>query len=383
MQLEEMEFRVGDLLSGGFNFSSSAFRLDNSIADISNPAYSGKLLLEKDTLTGVLEVDLDQRLRLGIGLQHFFLRDTGDVVLKLAPYEFTQAQPLSALITPKELEADVLSGQIEALANISWSKQLDDSWRFGGPITLKIDRLSGYYTDYFFVDLNTDLFAEATTPLGIQVSNPASASLSRIDVGLPLEDLSWQYRFDTLTGEAELIDFDTSLLDGKLSIPDANYNSAGDRQQVDVVLADLRLASLVALADYPGLEADGLISGYLPFIIEGDTISIERGLVGALKPGGSIRYTPAGSTPSNNQSLLLVNDALSNYQYQTMNTEVFYDEGGELLLSVQLQGRNPDMNNGQEINLNVNITDNIPSLLKSLQASRVITDELERFISQP
>ena len=66
-----------------------------------------------------------------------------------------------------------------------------------------------------------------------------------------------------------------------------------------------------------------------------------------------------------------------------MNTEVFYDEDGELLLSVQLQGRNPDMNNGQEVNLNVNITDNIPSLLKSLQASRVITDELERFISQP
>ena len=41
------------------------------------------------------------------------------------------------------------------------------------------------------------------------------------------------------------------------------------------------------------------------------------------------------------------------------------------------------MNNGQAINLNVNITNNIPSLLKSLQASRVITDELERFVSQP
>ena len=66
-----------------------------------------------------------------------------------------------------------------------------------------------------------------------------------------------------------------------------------------------------------------------------------------------------------------------------MDTEVFYDEDGELLLSVQLQGRNPNMNNGQAINLNVNITNNIPSLLKSLQASRVITDELERFVSQP
>jgi len=383
LQLDELEFRVGDVVSGGFNFSSSEFRLDNSIADISNPAYSGKLHLEKDTLTGVLEVDLDQRLRLGIGLQHFFLRDTGDVVLQLAAYEFTEAQPLSTLISPKKLEADVIAGQIEGLANISWSKQLDDSWRFGGPIVLKVDQLSGYYADYFFVDLTSDLFAEATTPLGIQVSNPASASLSRIDIGLPLEDLSWQYRFDTLTGEVQIIDFNTDLLDGKLSISAASYNSAGDRQQIDVVLADLRVDSLVELAEYPGLEADGLISGYLPFIIEGDTISVERGLVGALKPGGSIRYTPADSTPSSNQSLQLVNDALSNYQYQTMNTEVFYSEDGELLLSVQLQGRNPDMNNGQAINLNVNITDNIPSLLKSLQASRVITDELERFISQP
>jgi hypothetical protein len=383
LQLNELEFRAGDVISGGFNFSSSEFRLDNGIADISNPAYSGKLQLEKDTLTGILEVDIDQRLRLGIGLQHFFLRDTGDVVLKLAPYEFTKAGPLSTLITPKKLEADVVAGQIEGFANISWSKQLDDSWRFGGPIALKIDQLSGYYADYLFVDMNTDLFAEATTPLGIQVSNPASASLSLIDIGLPLEGLSWQYRFDTLTGEIQIFDFDTSLLDGKLSIPVASYTSAGDRQQVDVVLADLRVDSLIALTEYPGLEADGLISGYLPFIIEDDTISVEKGLVGALKPGGSIRYTPADSTPSSNQSLQLVNDALSNYQYQTMDTKVFYDEDGELLLNVQLQGRNPNMNNGQAINLNVNITNNIPSLLKSLQASRVIADELERFISQP
>ena len=382
-QLDEMEFRVGDMISGGFNFSSSEFRLDNSIADISNPAFSGKLQLEEDTLTGILEIDLEQRLRLGIGLQHYFLRDTGDVVLQLGAYEFTETEPLSALLRPKTLDADIIAGEIEGLANISWSKQLDESWRFGGPVALKIDRLSGYYGDYFFVDLNTDLFAEATTPLGIQVSNPASASLSRIDIGVPLEDLSWQYRFDTVNREVQISDFDTALLGGNLNIPAARYNPTRDRQQVDVVLADLRVDSLVNLAEYPELQADGLISGYLPFIIEGDSISIEKGLVAALKPGGSIHYTPASPSPSSNQSLQLVNDALANYQYQTMNTEVFYSEEGELLLNVQLQGSNPDMNNGQAINLNVNITDNIPSLLKSLQASRVITDELERFVSRP
>lgn len=382
-QLDELEFRVGDVVSGGFNFISSEFRLDNNIADIINPSYSGKLQLESDTLTGILEIDLNRDLRLGVGLQHFFLRDTGDVVLQLGAIEFTEAEPLSAVLSPKEIDADIVAGQIEGLANISWSRQRDESWRFGGPIALKIDKLSGYYADYFFVDLSTDLFAEATTPLGMQVTNPAKATLGRIDIGLPLENLSWQYRFDTLASELQISDFDTDLLGGKLSIPAARYNPARDRQQVDVVLADLRVDSLVNLVEYPGIEADGLISGYLPFIIEGNTVSIEKGLVGALKPGGSIRYTPATPGPSSNQSLQLVNDALTNYQYQTMNTEVFYDEQGELLLSVQLQGSNPDMNNGQAINLNVNITDNIPSLLKSLQASRVITDELERFVSRP
>lgn len=382
-QLDEVEFRAGDMISGGFNFSSSEFRLDNNIADIRNPAYSGKLQLEEDILTGILEIDLDQRLRLGIGLQHFFLRDTGDVVLQLGAYQFTEAEPLSALISPKGLDADIVAGQIEGLANISWSKQLDDSWRFGGPVALKLEQLSGYYADYFFVDLNTDLFGEATTPLGIQVTNPASASLSRIDIGLPLEELSWQYRFNTLTREVQLIDFNAALLGGKLSIPAARYNPTRDRQQVDVVIADVRVDSLVNLAKYPELQADGLLSGYIPFIIEGDTFSIEKGLVSALRPGGSIRYTPTNSGPSSNQSLRLVNDALANYQYQVMNTDVSYGADGELLLNVQLQGSNPDMNNGQAINLNVNITDNIPSLLKSLQASRVITDELERLVSRP
>lgn len=381
--LDELEFRAGDVISGGFNFNSSSLSLKNDFVDIERPAYSGKLQLEDDVLTGILEIDLDQRLRLGIGLQHFFLRDTGDVMLQLAATEFTEAEPLSSLLSPKQLDADILAGQIEGLANISWSRQADESWRFGGPIALKLDRLSGYYADYFFVDLSTDLFAEATTPLGIQVANPAQASLGRIDIGLPLQNLSWQYRFDTLSNELQIDEFSTELLGGKLSIPAARYHPGRERQQIDVVLADLSVESLVGLAEYPGIHADGLISGYLPFVLEGDTLTIERGLVGALKPGGSIRYTPTSASPSSNPSLRLVNEALANYQYQTMNTEVYYDADGELLLGVQLHGRNPDMNDGQAINLNVNISDNIPSLLQSLQASRVITDELERFVSRP
>ena len=383
LQLNEVELRVGDFISGGFNFSSSELKLGNSYADVISPAYAGKVQLEQDILTGILELDVNQSLRLGVGLQHFFLRDTGDAMLQIAAHDFSDAAPLSSLFSLQDFDADIVAGAVEGLANISWSKQVDESWRFGGPIALKLDGLSGYYQDYFFVDLSTDLFAEATTPLGMKITNPARASLKRLDVGLPLEDISWQYRFDSLTGELQIDDFTTAVLGGSLSIAAMQYDPNETRQQVDIVLADLNVESIVGLADYPGVYADGLVSGYLPFIVAGDHITIEKGLVGALNPGGNIRYTPTSSQPSSNQSLQLVNQALSNYQYQTMNTEVFYGDDGELLLALQLRGYNPDMNNGQAINLNVNITDNIPSLLKSLQASRVITDELERFMQRP
>jgi hypothetical protein len=85
-----------------------------------------------------------------------------------------------------------------------------------------------------------------------------------------------------------------------------------------------------------------------------------------------------GGITNSNQSLQLVNEALANYQFSTLDTTLELDKTGELDLGVVLSGINPDMNAGQAINLNVNISDNLHTLLKSLQASRTLTDELER-----
>ena len=123
---------------------------------------------------------------------------------------------------------------------------------------------------------------------------------------------------------------------------------------------------------------DGFVSGYIPITLENGQILVNDGLVGALNPGGTIRYDSPTAAASANSSVQLVNDALSNYLYETMNIRVFYDSNGDLRLEVQLEGLNPDMNGGQPINLNVNITDNIPTLLRSLRAGQAISDRLEQ-----
>ena len=76
-------------------------------------------------------------------------------------------------------------------------------------------------------------------------------------------------------------------------------------------------------------------------------------------------------------------EALSNYHYSIFQTEADYLETGDLELSMTLRGRNPDMDKSRPIHLNLNVTDNIPMLLKSLQAGRAITDMVSRKVGGP
>lgn len=380
--IEELEFIISDRLLGGFTFTSTELAPDIPAIAFGQSTLSGKINFEEDVLTGIVEIDLNKQLNMGIALQHFFFRDYGDAEIQLARYEFSSATPLSSLIDQSLLNGDIVAGEIEGHANISWSKQPDQSWEFGGPVILSAENLSGIYNDTYFLDLNTDLFAEATTPFGLRTNRSHSATIASIDIGLPVTNIAWQYNFDSQARQVQIDNLSTELLDGNVTIEHMDFQLDREQNEIPVVISNLDLNSIVSLADYPELAVDGLISGYLPLVLSGNKFTLEEGLVGALRPGGSIRYTPADPTPSSNPSVQLVNDALSNYRYETMNTEVYYNELGDLRLEVQLRGSNPDMNDGQAINLNVNITDNIPTLLRSLQASRVITEELELILQK-
>ena len=143
---------------------------------------------------------------------------------------------------------------------------------------------------------------------------------------------------------------------------------------------------MVSLAKYPEVVVQGSISGFLPLSLKqdenGSTVTVSEGLISAWKPGGSSRDTPLGGITSGKQSRQLVNEALANDQFTTLDTTLQLDEAGELSLGVVLSGSNPELNAGQAIKLNVNINDKLSSLLQSLQASRTLTEELEQRLAK-
>ena len=321
-----------------------------------------------------------------------------ELLLTMGPLTFSEQRRLSDLVTGDASSFDILAGTISLESRL----QFQDTGAPGsvpgsmtGPVQGRVENLSGFINDTGFIGFFTEFEGSVFTAVGqagdgdddsfpvqIRSNGLQTASIATVDPGLPVSGVSFQYLINSAEKNFQVTDGNVSLLGGQVSVAEFDYRADRPDNRLDLVLASLDIASIIALADYPGVEADGLISGYLPIRIRDGVPTIEQGLVGALKPGGTIRYTPATGSPSANQTVQLVNDALSNYQYRILDSHVYYDEDGELLLEVQMRGRNPDMNDVQAINLNINISDNIPTLLRSLQASRVIEESLERRIQQ-
>jgi hypothetical protein len=91
-----------------------------------------------------------------------------------------------------------------------------------------------------------------------------------------------------------------------------------------------------------------------------------------------IRYRSGSPPDAGAGGLALAQRALSNLQYESLASEVSYTEKGDLILKMRLKGINPDMDPLQPVILNLSVENNIPELLKSLQATRDIQDIIER-----
>jgi hypothetical protein len=171
-----------------------------------------------------------------------------------------------------------------------------------------------------------------------------------------------------------------TLLGGRVQTRGIRYDGRHD-SQFAIDIAHLDLARVVALEQQQGIDASGLLDGSLPVTLTPRGLSIADGQLHARPPGGAIRYQGTDSVrnmAAANPNLKLVLNALGNYQYDKLNVGVDYAEAGDLVLQLALAGRNPDWNAGQPIHLNVSITENIPTLLRSLSLSEEISGKVEK-----
>ena len=404
----ELVFELRDLMAHLGRVSSIRGKIDSTEAtfnlagvELNSPRLSASI--DADTLdaTAVAELSIAGKPFAGASIAHSFARDTGSLDLRIEPAGFSLTSPLSALVNPPDLQtivgkADLVTGKLEMRIDLGWSRQQSNAWVLGGPLVAKINAVSGFAGETLFVGASTEIFAELAysqeQEFTLFTAQPTAFSVANIDSGFQFDNIRLDYLFaldpSSYNFAAKAIRAD--FLGGEIAIPTFTLTGSSQNlyqeQAIDVVLSGIDLGSIVSLANYPEVVVQGSISGYLPLSLKqdenGSTVTVSEGLISALKPGGSIRYTPLGGITSGNQSIQLVNEALANYQFTTLDTTLELDEAGELSLGVVLSGSNPELNAGQAINLNVNINDNLRSLLQSLQASRKLTEELEQRLAK-
>lgn len=213
-------------------------------------------------------------------------------------------------------------------------------------------------------------------------------SAKQIDPGIELGPLQLQASYQAslqhpLAGSLSHQRAELGILGGRLHLEPATWTLDRPSLLLPLKLSGLDLQELFRVYPAEGLEGDGLIDGTLPLRL-GETISVEQGLIEARAPGGRLRFHSPRirAMGQANPAMKLVTDALEDFHYDVLSSSLDYDPSGTLRLGMRLQGQNPAIEQGRPIHFNINLEEDIPTLLASLQLTDKVSDIIQQRIQQ-
>lgn len=199
-------------------------------------------------------------------------------------------------------------------------------------------------------------------------------TIAKVETATPIHNLSTTTIIDFSQGAIKLLAHNIrgNLLGGRFDIEKAQwpFNNA---LPINVKLTKIDLEKLLELDKKQGIVVTGNVSGELPIFYDGKHFLIKEG---GLQNVGSgiiqVYNNPAvEELKSSSTELKLAFDALENLHYHHLSSEVSMADDGYMLLVTVIKGRNPDLDN--EVNLNLNLSYDLLGLLESLN----ITEHFE------
>ena len=128
-------------------------------------------------------------------------------------------------------------------------------------------------------------------------------------------------------------------------------------------LQDASLGGILQGATAGRATATGLVSGNLPVTIEANgQVVVEEGNLTAYQ-GGVITLSPE-VIPGDNEQVALVREVMKGFHYNTFLMSLASGKDKKLSILLSLGGNNPDVYNGQEIKLNVQLSGDLLDLLQ-------------------
>jgi len=207
---------------------------------------------------------------------------------------------------------------------------------------------------------------------GIKTEN--NLTIAKIETATPISNLSTMSLISLEENELNIQVNNTSghLLGGRFDILQAQWPFIKERP-FEVKLTKIDLEKLLELDKKQGIVVTGRVSGLLPIYYDGERFLIKEGDLHNVGDGLiQVFNNPAvEELKTSSTELKLAFDALENLHYHHLSSEVSMADDGYMLLVTAIKGRNPDLDN--DVNLNLNLSYDLLGLLESLN----ITEHFE------
>ena len=187
-------------------------------------------------------------------------------------------------------------------------------------------------------------------PVSIQAITLAGGiDVTNIKTGLEFED----------TEHFELKDVYAEVFDGQLQLGELHY-SEGRIAETTIELRHINLEKLLAYADIDGLEGTGFLDISLPVGSDQTGVYVSNGIFHSTG-AGRLAYTKEGVAGSN-----IGLQALENFQYSDLSGTLNYQSDGNYVITIRLEGKNPDLYGGHPVVFNLNVNGSLPALFEAM-----------------
>ncbi|MDF3932488.1 YdbH domain-containing protein [Pseudomonas citronellolis] len=211
-----------------------------------------------------------------------------------------------------------------------------------------------------------------------------SLKVAQLNPGVPLGPLQFQGDYSAslarpLAGRLDWRQLELQLFGGRAWLDAGTLRPAAENPAQNLHLEGVLLEQILKAYPAEGLAGNGILDGQLPLLIGPDGLSVKGGQVAARQPGVlQFRSEKIRALGQSNPAMQLVATMLDDFRYERLASSVDYARNGRLLLGLAISGRNPALEDGRPVNLNVNLEENIPDLLTSLQLSDRVSDVIRK-----
>jgi len=252
---------------------------------------------------------------------------------------------------------------------------------------LQAQGLAGIYdrSELSGLDLRLQLRSDARQ---LQLSQ-IELQLAELNPGLPIGPLQFKGHYQAPSaypdkGLLQIEQASSGLLGGRVQLAPGAVDLADEALLLPLEVQGVELERLFILYPTEGLAGSGILDGQLPLRIDASGATISAGQLSARRPGGQLQLHSERirALGRSNPAMQLVTQSLEDFRYQVLSTRLDYDQQGKLQLAMRLEGQNPAIEQGRPIHFSINLEEDIPSLLASLQLTDKVSEVIRQRVQQ-